>query len=147
MSRWSLRHLKVEINLLVAKVSMLFSKEESKRPSKARVRAAQKIVRTEYRVLTEEAPRDIRPYVPSPVRVRPSSAPVYQRYPVFGLDQNGYPKNVVAETVVQLTGRARLKAVRDGDIATALAAAVVEQIVVDSVRKAEETQGDKVRWS
>jgi hypothetical protein len=145
-SRWSLKHLRIEVNLLVAKVGMIFAKDTPTPPPKARVRKAQQVVRVEYHVLKAEMPRDIRPYIAKPVAARRSPAAAYSAYPLFGVDQNGYPKNIVAETAVQLTGRARMKAVRKGDAPTALAAAVVEQIVVDAVRKGEQSDPDGRYW-
>ena len=138
-SKWSLRHLKIEVNLLLAKVGVIFSREPvlPKQSPKARLRKAQHIVRVEYRNLQTEASRDIQRYVARPSPTRRPTAQAYPPYPVFGVDENGYPKNIVGETVVQLAGRGRMKAIRQGDAGTALAAAVVEQVVVDAVRKHE----------
>jgi hypothetical protein len=144
-SRWTLRHLKIEVNLLIAKVGFLFSKEEPpKRTPRARVRKAQQIARAEYRNIQAEAPRDIRPYVvrATPVR-RPPAAPYYS---AFGVDANGLPTNILGDTVLALTGGVRVKAIREGDIGTAIAAAIVEQVVLDTARKSTNQPAKGPYW-
>jgi hypothetical protein len=143
--RWSLRHIKVEVNLLVAKIGLLFSREPPLKPTpKNRVRKAQRIARAEYRIIQAEAPRNLAPYVARAYPIsRTVGTPVYS---VFGMDENGLPRNVIGETVVGLASQTRLRAIREGDAWTALAAAIVEQVVVDSAKKQDDTTGS-VRWN
>ncbi len=144
-SKWTLRHLKIEVNLLVAKVGMLFSREVTpKRSRKARVRQGQQIVQAEYRVIRAEAPRDIRPYVSRATPV--NRLPLAPYYSPFGVDANGLPKNIFGDTVLALAGGVRVKAVRTGDIATALGAAIVVQVVLDSARKSGERPDNGPYW-
>lgn len=136
-TRWTLRHLKIEVNLLIAKVGLLFSKEElPKRARSARVRQGQRIVRAEYRIIQADAPKNIRPYVPmSPRTIRPTSSRFVSP---FGKDASGLSKNILGDTVLALAGGVRVKAIREGDVGSAIAAAIVEQVVLDSAKKTRE---------
>lgn len=131
-SGWSLRHIRIEVNLLIAKVSALFSREPPTRPARRRTaQKARRIVEAEYRVIRTKVPETV--VVATVPRARRS--PVLPQYSVFGVDENGLPKNVIGDTVVSLASARRVKAVREGDIFTAVAAAAVEQFVVDMARK------------
>jgi hypothetical protein len=143
--KWTLRHLKIEVNLLIAKVGVLFSRDEPpKRSRKARVRQGQQIVQAEFRIIQSEAPRDIGPYL---VRATPTKRQTsVSCYSPFGVDTNGLPKNILGDTILAIAGGARVKAVRTGDIATAIGAAIVEQVLLDSARKSQEGTGSGQYW-
>jgi hypothetical protein len=127
-SRWSLKHVKVEVNLWIANVTALFSNEPvPTRTRRKTLRKARRIVEADYRIIRSEAPSTT--IVPAR---RSHSTPLY---PIFGVDENGLPKNVIGDTIVGITSATRAQAVKDGDPLMALAAAVVEQVVVDAARK------------
>jgi hypothetical protein len=142
---WTLKHLKVEVNLLVAKIGLLFSKDEPRPIRKARVRKAQRIVRAEYQIIQAEAPGQRQP-VPRTVVAVPNAS-IAPSYPVFGVDEFGRPLNLLGETVAGLAGQRRVQAIRDGDSGTAIAAAIIEQVVVDSARKQNRRDDGQVRWN
>lgn len=79
------------MNLLVAKIGLLFSKEPAPRLTpKARIRKAQQIARAEYRILQGEAQRNLVPYVAKGYPVSQAvGTPVYS---VFGMDESGVPE-------------------------------------------------------
>lgn len=122
---------------MVAKVSAVFTKEPQ-RARKAKVREARRIVEADY--------REIRSETPTPLLPRPPRSPYAPAYSVFGVDENGLPKNVIGDTIVGITSATRARAVREGDAVAALAAALVEQVVVDTARK-RKTEGSATYWS
>ena len=95
-------------------------------------------------MIQAEAPRDILPYAARiTLSNRTRTTPLY---PAFGVDANGFPRNIIGETVLALAGGARVKAIRKGDIPTAIGAAIVEQVVLDSARKSGEHDQTNVHW-
>ena len=57
-------HLKIEVNLLVAKIGVMFSREPIRGPTpKDRVRKAQRIALEEYRGIHADAPKDFHPFI------------------------------------------------------------------------------------
>lgn len=122
----------------------MFSREPIRRPtSKARVRRAQRIALEEYRSIRAEAPKDFHSFISKEAMPNHS---LTQYYPVFGVDENGHPRNIIGDTIVGLASRERMKAIRKGDTGTAIAAAIVEQVVVDSAKNHQRRAGDGRDW-
>jgi hypothetical protein len=111
--RWRLRGVEVTFNAVIAKIKLLFGKEEAV-PAKVTTRKrrqVQQVVVTELR------------------RVEATSPP-----------RTREPVNVVADTFVQIAEKERLKAIRKGDYATALDASVVQYYALQT-REVKQSNG------
>lgn len=148
--KWSLRGIHVEFNLLFAKVKLLFAK----RPIPPELPPAQ-LKRVETTVKTEVARiEELSTPAPTARRRGPAKRKRAQTRRASTVAQQNTiiryvptparapPRDVVRQTVIDLAARARKRAVREGDVVAALAAAYIE----NEASKPPKEPEVQVRW-
>lgn len=148
--KWSLRGIHVEFNLLFAKVKLIFAKkpipQELPPADLKRVETTIKseVARIEGIGAPTPPPKPPRRRRKKGGRPRKASPPVLPTTIVqyTPKDPPAPPRDVVRQTVIDLAAKARKRAVREGDVVAALAAAYIE----NEASKPPKEPDYQVRW-